>query len=96
MEVNARWKLDRTKGGSQSYSLNRWHGCLQSLRQYLRGWNLNLIGAQRKYKQSRVSRVEEIDVVAESRLLDIQEWEERISSEKQLDDIYFLEELHWK
>ena len=40
--------------------------------------------------------MEEIDVVAESRLLDIQEWEERISSEKQLDDIYFLEELHWK
>lgn len=87
--VNARWEDCRSKGGSQIYSLSRWHGCLQALRQYLRGWNWKLIGAQILQKQILVSRVEEIDVAAESRLLNMDEWEERIQLEKQLEDIFF-------
>lgn len=57
---------------------------------------MKLIGSQKVQKQNLVKRVEEIDIVAESRLLDIREWEERISLEKQLEDINIMEELHWK
>jgi hypothetical protein len=32
--VHDRWSLFK---GEQSYSLDRWHGCLQSMRKYLRG-----------------------------------------------------------
>jgi hypothetical protein len=91
-----RWDFDRTKGGATVYSLDRWHGCLQSLRQFLRGWNLKLIGDQRKAKQVLVNRIEEIDCLTELRLLDIHEWEERLSLENQLDKIHLLEEIHWR
>jgi hypothetical protein len=41
-------------------------------------------------------RIQEIDTFAESRLLDIIEWEERIDLEKQLEDMDNLEEMYWK
>jgi hypothetical protein len=67
---------------SNSYSLDIWHGCLQSIRKILRGWNLKNLGEQRKEKLELTKGVEEIDLIAETRLLSMEEWEERIALEK--------------
>jgi len=76
--------------------LDIWNGCLQALRKYLRGWHLNLIGTQRENKLCITKRIQEIDLLAESRLLDMMEWEERIDLEKQLEELNNLEEIYWK
>jgi hypothetical protein len=45
--IENKWKEFRAKSGEHAYSLDRWHVCLQSLRQYLKGWNLKMIRAQK-------------------------------------------------
>jgi hypothetical protein len=42
------------------------------------------------------ARIEEIDVLAEKRLLTMSEWEERINLENKLDRMNTIEELQWK
>jgi hypothetical protein len=41
-------------------------------------------------------RLQELDKIAEFRLLTIEEWEERLEVEDKLEDINISEELHWK
>jgi hypothetical protein len=89
--VQDRWSFFK---GEQSYSLDRWHGCLQSMRKYLRGSNLQLIGDQRKDKNNMARRIQDLDKIAENRLLSIQEWEERIEVEDRLESLNRAEELH--
>ena len=67
---------------AQSYSMDIWHGCLQSLRRYLRGWNLQRIGQQKEIMNSISKKIEDIDLIAEERLLSFSEWEEMIELEK--------------
>lgn len=73
--IQGKWDLFKN---NHAYSLDRWHGCLTFLRRYLRGWNLQLLGDQKKDKIVLVNRIQELDTFAETRLLSIQEWEERI------------------
>ena len=49
-----------------SYSLDVWHGCLQSLRKYLRGWSLKIARENKEIKKNISNRIEEIDITAES------------------------------
>lgn len=94
--VKERWLQVQSKSCSNVYSLDKWHGCLQALRQFLRGWNLNRIGDIKRLKSNLSRRVEEIDNIAEVRLLSMDEWEERISLENNLEDISRKENLQWK
>lgn len=94
--IRKKWVDIRQNYSSDSYSLNVWHGCLQLLRKYLRGWNLRLIGQQRATKINLAKRIEENDIIVETRLLSFQEWEERIQIEKDLESFELMEELHWK
>lgn len=64
-----RWMNLRQTSEFGTYSLDIWHGCLQGLRKFLRGWNLKLIGQQRATKVQLFKRIGNIDLVAESRLL---------------------------
>jgi hypothetical protein len=47
-------------------------------------------------KQAFSKKIEEIDLVAEKRLLATEEWEERIDLENKLDKMSRLEDLRWK
>lgn len=76
-----------------SYSLDIWHGCLQSLRQYLRGWSLRIAGHHKEIMKGISNRIDEIDILAEKRLLTMSEWEERINLENTLDRMNTIEEL---
>jgi hypothetical protein len=64
------------------------------MRKYLRGSNLQLIGDQRKDKNNMARRIQDLDKIAENRLLSIQEWEERIEVEDRLESLNRAEELH--
>jgi hypothetical protein len=62
---------------SGSYSLNRWHGYLQKLRLYLKGWNLNFKGEQKVKREKQSKGILKLDLIAESRLLSIFEVERK-------------------
>jgi len=94
--IKSKWGEFRQKPDNQFYSLDIWHGCLQSQRQYLRGWNLKSVGKERALRRDISTRIEEIDLIAEKRLLSIAEWEERINLEESLDRMNTIEELQWK
>jgi hypothetical protein len=94
--VRDKWNRVRSTFPENSYSLNIWHECIQSLRKVLRGWNLKEIGKQKLTKLGWTKRVEVIDSIAEHRLLSMEEWEERIDLESKLEETDRLENLQWK
>lgn len=94
--INRKWNSLRAAFPVNSYSLDIWHGCLQSLRKFLRGWNLKEIGKQKIVKMDMSKRIVEIDSLAEHRLLTLDEWEQRIELENKLEDLSRLEDLQWK
>lgn len=59
----------------------------------MRGWNLRLIGLQREAKENISKRIQDLDRIAEGRLLSIQKWEEWIELENNLENISRNEEL---
>ena len=54
------------------------------------------VGKERALRRDISTRIEEIDLIAEKRLLSIAEWEERINLEESLDRMNTIEELQWK
>lgn len=94
--VRDKWNMIKATFPDSCYSLDIWHRCLQSLRKFLRGWNLKEIGKQKVVKLEMSRRVEAIDSIAEQRLLSMDEWEERIDLENKLEEMGRLEDLQWK
>lgn len=94
--VNSEWHKTRGDCGLSWYSMKVWHDCLQALMKFLRGWNLGLIGKERKLKANLTKKIEGIDQCAESRLLSFEEWEERIRLEKQIEELSNMEMMQWK
>ena len=77
--VRDKWSDKKLSFPTSSYSLDIWHGCLQSLRRYLRGWNLQRIGQQKEIMNSISMKIEDIDLIAEERLLSFSEWKKGLS-----------------
>lgn len=59
----------RQKLGVGSCSLDIWHGCLQSLQQYRRGWSLRIVGHQKEIMKDISARIEEFDVLAKKKIV---------------------------
>lgn len=51
------------------------------------------MGHQKQIRKDISTRIEEIDICAEKRLLTMSEWEERIALEESLDKLDAIEEL---
>ena len=94
--MKTKWGEFKCGSVNTPYSLDVWHGCLQSLRHYLRGWSLRISGENKETKKNIAIRIEEIGIIAEKRLLSNSEWEERINLEETLDKMNLIEELQWK
>jgi hypothetical protein len=88
-----KWGEFKLRFADHSYSLDIWHECLQALRQYLRGWSLRMSRQRKEIMQNISNRIEEIDIIAEKRLLSNSEWQERINLEESLDKMNLIEEL---
>lgn len=53
-------------------------------------------GGTKSIKSNLTKRVDEIDSLAEHRLLSMEEWEERIDLETKLENMSREEDLQWK
>lgn len=67
--VQDKWSGKKALLPYNCYSMDIWHECLVELRKFLRGWHLNSLGGERKLKLGLSKRIEEIDLIAEQRLL---------------------------
>ena len=58
-----------TKEQKGSNALQRWQNKITRLRQFLRGWDVNMQGAYKKEKKELLRKAEELDIKVESGLL---------------------------
>lgn len=45
--VKEKWESMKLSFPANNYSLDTWHVCLQSLRKFLKGWNLKNLGGNK-------------------------------------------------
>jgi hypothetical protein len=64
--VNNKWAEIKDIFMSKPYYLDKWHGCLQKLRQFLKGWNLNWKRGKRAKKEQLSLRIQDLDIIAKS------------------------------
>lgn len=94
--VQSKWIEFDSSFHLNAYSLDKWHGRLQKLRKFLKGWSLGIKGEQNASRKDLTSRIQALDHTAKNRLLTFQEWDERIALEKELDIILKLDDVYWK
>ena len=66
------------------------------LRQFLKGWGAKKAGELRGAKERILLQLEELDKLAHAVDLSIEEWQARYELESSLEQIYQVEEIHWK
>lgn len=76
--------------------LDYWHLLMPCIRRWLRGWGANKTSDTKKHKKLIEHKLREIDAKAEDRELFYHEWSERYELEKEVEKIYFLEEIWWQ
>lgn len=74
--VFRKWQEAEDRCPEKCYSLDCWHWCLALLRSYLKGWNIALMGEQKKVKFELRGELERIDKLTETRHLSPVEWEQ--------------------
>lgn len=94
--ITEKWMESCNRRPEEFYSLDGWHGSLCLLRQHLKGWNIQLIGQQKREKTRLLNELETIDREAETKELTVEEWAARYTIEAKLEDIYRLEEIAWR
>lgn len=94
--VTDKWRKSKERRPANYYSMDAWHGSLGLTRQYLKGWNIQKMGQQKKKKQELTQSLDQIDKEAENRNLSAEEWRHRYDIEAELEEIYRLEEIHWQ
>lgn len=73
--------------------LDYWHLLMPCIRRWLRGWGANKTSDTKKHRKLIEHKLREIDAKAEDRELFYHEWSERYELEKEVEKIYFLEEI---
>ncbi|RLN23448.1 hypothetical protein C2845_PM07G29970 [Panicum miliaceum] len=94
--VAGKWLESCINRPETCYSITGWHGSLGFLRQFLKGWNLQQLGEQKKTRSMLLSQLDEIDKLAESRELSADIWEKRYKLEDELENIYQMEAIYWQ
>jgi mannosylglycoprotein endo-beta-mannosidase len=84
-----------TKESKGNSPIKRWQNKIRSLRQFLRGWAINMNGAYKKEKQELLRKAEELDKKAESQLLSQQDWDLKQCVHERLTQLLREEEVKW-
>uniref|UniRef100_J3LGX6 CCHC-type domain-containing protein n=1 Tax=Oryza brachyantha TaxID=4533 RepID=J3LGX6_ORYBR len=87
--------LEKMPIRDNDYILNFWNRKLSSVRKFLKGWGANKNSEWKRAKQELVSKLESFDLEANLHDLCPEQWEERYKIEKELDQVFELEELYW-
>lgn len=59
--VEAKWADLKIRWPEHVYSMDKWHGGIGGLRQFLRGWGNNLRWEHKRAKREIIRGIEEID-----------------------------------
>jgi len=94
--VTQKWNDSTTKRPDNCYSMDAWHGSLTSIRQFLKGWGARKAGEVKRLKTDILQQLEAIDHLADGAELSAETWHKRYDLEHSLEQIYQMEELHWK
>ena len=89
--IAAEWARDM--GGSSS--VERWQNKIRHLRQFLRGWAKHQSGLYKVEKERLIRIINELDVKAESILLNTSERDIKNEAEKKLQTLMREEEMKW-
>lgn len=76
-------------------NIERWQNKIRRLRQFLRGWAKNISGAYRKEKMRLMTKADDLDKLAETRLLTSHELELKNSVKQALAQLLREEEIKW-
>jgi len=76
-------------------ALQKWQNKIRRLRQFLRGWAINLNGAYRKEKEELLRKTNELDKKEEDYLLNQQEMDLKQCIKERLAQILREEEIRW-
>ena len=75
--------------------MEKWKNKITHLRQFLRGWAKNQSGIYKAEKERFINLINELDLKAESALLDAAEQEIKMNVEMKLRELLREEELKW-
>jgi hypothetical protein len=93
--VQQSWERLLTKVGGRDI-IDWWNFMSSGLRQLLRGWSQNLRRDSKAEKAALLTRIAELDVLADATGLDEDAWASRYHLEEQLLHIYRMVEEHWR
>ena len=79
-----------------AYSLDRWHGGVCGLRQFLKGWGLNARGEYKRQKQFLLDRIQEIDSRGQQSRELPSDAHDRALLEANLENLMEAGEIYWR
>lgn len=94
--VGDRWQTIKDRCPEQSYSLDKWHGSISNLRQFLKGWGHNLRGEYRRKKDNLLSQIKILDAQGASGMMGGSFEQDRLRLESELVNLIEEEEIYWK
>lgn len=94
--VNTKWRTLVSKWPDAAYSLDKWHGGLCGLRQYLHGWSNNIRGDYKRAKLRLTKEMEDIDKKQNKGEADEDILAKRFSLEIELEKLMEAEEIYWQ
>jgi hypothetical protein len=80
------------------YSLDKWHGCVDALRNFIKGWGRNVKGEYRRKMNELMEQIQYIDeeMLVQGGCVDDESWRKRYQLECELEKLMENEELYWQ
>uniref|UniRef100_J3M5F7 Reverse transcriptase domain-containing protein n=1 Tax=Oryza brachyantha TaxID=4533 RepID=J3M5F7_ORYBR len=80
---------------NNEYILTFWNKKMSMIRRYLKGRGANCAGDTKRAKQVLLDKMGDLDMLANSGGISLDQWNERYILENDLEHIYEMEELYW-
>lgn len=93
--VQEKWLETKEKYPQNSYSLNKWHGLIGGLRQFLKGWGGNLKGEHKRIKEIMFQIRKLDDLENEGKGMEDSRFR-RYRLEEEMEEILNDEEIYWQ
>jgi hypothetical protein len=75
-------------------ALDMWQLMMGHLRKFLRGYQANIRGGQRRLKEGLIAEIDKLDKKAEEVDMEVADWKKRNNLEAELVELYKQEELY--
>jgi mannosylglycoprotein endo-beta-mannosidase len=95
--VEDKWIQNRGRCPARVYSMDKWHGGVETLRNFLKGWGRNVRGEYRRRKEELMQQIIEADV-EESVGMNLQGEQlcKRYQLEAEVERLMEAEEVYWQ